>query len=43
MNLQGSYSQGNIIFQDFSRTKLPFSRTNIEVSSGLNQDSCEKA
>ena len=25
-SMQGSHSQGNIIFQDISRTKLPFSR-----------------
>jgi len=30
----GSHSQGNIIFQDFSRIKLPFSRTKYTLFKG---------
>jgi hypothetical protein len=42
-NHQGSHSQGNIIFQDISSTKLPFSRTKYASFKGINQDLYEKA
>ena len=32
--IHGSHTQGNIIFQDISRTKLPFSRTNYTRFKG---------
>jgi len=39
----GSHSQGNIIFQDISMTKLPFSMTNIQDLKVINQGVREKA
>jgi len=47
MNLHGSYSQGNIIFQDISSTlprqKYHFPGQSIQDLKVINKDICQKA